>query len=368
MLKILWALPNTLLGIVIGCSGLLSGGGVLHHRGVLEFYGGLVSWFLRHLPIQASAMTLGHTILGQTVAHLDRSHDHEMVHVRQYERWGLFFLPAYLLMSALLWLRGRNAYMENPFEVEAYSKTDPHFDLTDYTSPDTVQRIPRMNHNLKKCLAETIGTFSLVFAGTGAIVFNEVSNQAITHVGISLVFGFIVMAMIYAIGDISGAHINPAVSLAFWLAGKAKLSTVMMFIGAQLLGAFAASLLLKSMFPENETLGATLPQTAVWHSFVLEVLLTFILMFVILRVSSGAKEKGIMAGAAIGGTVALEALFAGPICGASMNPARSIAPAVVSLHLEHGWMYLVAPLLGAALAVPCAKLVEIDDDFSTELK
>ncbi len=181
---------------------------------------------------------------------------------------------------------------------------------------------------------------------------NDVSNDVVTHVGIALTFGLIVMAMIYAIGDVSGAHINPAVTIAFWVAKRFSGKSVIPYIVSQLVGAVAASGLLRIMFPEHANLGATLPAGPWLQSFIFEIVLTFMLMFVILNVSAGAKEKGIMAGAAIGSVVALEAMFAGPICGASMNPARSIAPATVSGELFHLWIYLVAPVVGAILAVP----------------
>jgi MIP family channel proteins len=213
---------------------------------------------------------------------------------------------------------------------------------------------------MKKYFAEAIGTFSLVFAGTGAIVINDVSNGVITHVGIALTFGLIVMAMIYSVGDVSGAHINPAVTIGFWAARQFKGNQVVPFIGSQLVGAFAASGLLRLLFLDHPGLGATLPSGTWWQSFILEVVLTFILMFVILNVSTGAKEKGIMAGAAVGSVVALEAMFAGPICGASMNPARSIAPAVVSGELTHVWIYLAAPVIGALIAVPGCLCVQPD--------
>ncbi|NQV27233.1 MAG: aquaporin [Rhodopirellula sp.] len=203
----------------------------------------------------------------------------------------------------------------------------------------------------KKYVAEVIGTFSLIFAGTGAIIVNDVSGAAITHVGIALTFGLVVMAMIYAIGDVSGAHINPAVTIAFWVAGRFEGRQVIPFVVSQCVGALAASVLLRVLFLEHSNLGATLPAGTWWQSFIFEVVLTFMLMYVILNVSTGAKEKGIMAGAAIGGVVALEAIFAGPICGASMNPIRSLAPAVVSGELTHLWIYLVAPVVGALLAV-----------------
>jgi len=211
---------------------------------------------------------------------------------------------------------------------------------------------------MKKYAAEAIGTFALVFAGTGAIVVNDVSHAAITHVGIAITFGLIVMSMIYAIGDVSGAHINPAVTIAFWVAKRLSGREVPWFIASQLIGAFVASALLRVMFPDHATLGATLPSGTWWQSFIFEVVLTFILMFVILNVSTGAQEKGIMAGAAIGSVVALEAMFAGPISGASMNPARSIAPAVISGELTHAWVYLVAPVIGALLAVPGCRCVQ----------
>lgn len=204
---------------------------------------------------------------------------------------------------------------------------------------------------MKKYRAEAIGTFALVFAGTGAIVVNDVSQGSITHVGIALTFGLIVMSMIYAIGDVSGAHINPAVTISFWLAGRFERSDVIPYIVSQLAGAFAASGLLRLLFLDHPHLGATLPAGSWWQAFIFEVVLTFLLMFVILNVSTGAKEKGIMAGAAIGSVVALEAMFAGPICGASMNPARSIAPAVIGGQLQDFWVYLIAPTLGAILAI-----------------
>ncbi len=201
-------------------------------------------------------------------------------------------------------------------------------------------------------LAELFGTAALVFAGTGAIVINDVSGGAITHAGIAVTFGLVVMAMIYAFGDVSGAHFNPAVTISFWAAGRMEGARVLPYVAAQVSGALLASGLLRVLFPTHATLGATLPAGA-WHqSFILEVALTFLLVLVILSVSTGAKERGISAGMAIGGVVMLEAMFAGPISGASMNPARSLAPALVSGQLGALWIYLVAPTIGALLAVP----------------
>jgi aquaporin Z len=205
---------------------------------------------------------------------------------------------------------------------------------------------------MRKYLAEAVGTFCLVFAGTGAVVIDDVSRGAVTHVGVAVTFGLVVMAMIYAVGDVSGAHLNPAVTCGFWLAGRLRVGAVVPYVVAQVAGAVAASWTLRLTFPGHGTLGATGPAGPVMQSFVLEAVLTLILMFVILSVSVGPKEKGLMAGIAVGGVVGLEAMFAGPICGASMNPARSIGPALVSGTLTHLWVYLVAPVLGAAIAVP----------------
>ena len=210
---------------------------------------------------------------------------------------------------------------------------------------------------MKKLWAEMFGTFGLVFAGTGAIVINESSNGAITHVGIALTFGLIVLAMIYTFGDISGAHLNPAVTIGFWAARRMEGREVLPYIGSQCVGAMLASGSLRLLFPQSRLLGATMPAGAETQSFVLEVLLTFLLMLTILSVSTGAKEKGITAGIAVGAVIALEAMFAGPICGASMNPVRSLAPALVSLHVEHLWVYIVAPVLGACIAVPACRCV-----------
>lgn len=205
---------------------------------------------------------------------------------------------------------------------------------------------------MRTCFAEFVGTFCLVFAGTGAIVIDGVSGGTITHAGVALTFGLIVLAMIYAVGDVSGAHLNPAVTIAFAVAGRFAWPRVPAYVASQLAGAFLASGILRLLFPTHVNLGATLPAGTPLQSLILEGILTAMLMFVVLSVSTGAKEKGITAGIAIGAVVALEAMFAGPICGASMNPARSIAPAFVSGHLEHLWVYLAGPTLGALAAIP----------------
>ena len=205
---------------------------------------------------------------------------------------------------------------------------------------------------MKLYLAELLGTFALVFAGTGAIVINDISGGTIGHIGIAATFGLVVMAMIQTFGDVSGAQFNPAVSLAFAVAGKLTWARLPGYVVAQCVGALLASGLLRFLFPTHELLGSTLPSGAISQSFVLEAVLTAMLMLTILSVSTGAKEKGITAGIAIGAVVGLEAMFAGTICGASMNPARSLAPALVSGHLEHLWLYLLAPVVGALIAVP----------------
>ncbi len=208
----------------------------------------------------------------------------------------------------------------------------------------------------KRYFAELIGTFILVFAGTAAIVVNDISGGAITHVGIALVFGLVVAALIYTLGDISGAHLNPAVSIGFWAAGRLHARELPPYLFSQSAGALLASLAVKLLFLNGHTsLGATLPAGGAGQSFVLEVILSFILMLTIINVATGAKEKGLMAGVAVGAVVGLEALFAGPISGASMNPARSLGPALVSGHLDALWIYLSAPLIGACLAIPCCR-------------
>ena len=205
---------------------------------------------------------------------------------------------------------------------------------------------------MKKPFAEFLGTFALVFAGTGAIVIDHASGGAITHAGVALTFGLVVLSMIYTFGDVSGAHLNPAVTVAFAAARRFPWRDVPSYLVAQCAGAIAASVLLRILFPADPTLGATMPAGPASQSLILETTLTFLLMLVILSVSTGAKEKGATAGIAIGGVIALEAMFAGPICGASMNPARSFAPALVSGHFEHLWIYLAGPVLGALLAIP----------------
>lgn len=211
--------------------------------------------------------------------------------------------------------------------------------------------------DIKTLVAEFTGTLALVLFGCGAIVVDG-TYEALGHVGISIVFGLIVMAMIYSVGNISGAHLNPAVTLGFYFAGRINFQKALGYIPAQFCGAIAGALLLKLIFPAHPTLGATLPTVNYMAAFAIEVVLSFFLMFVILNVSTGHMEKGIMAGVAIGGIVAIEALVGGPMTGASMNPARSLGPALVSLNFKAIAIYLVAPCLGTLLASPTCKVIQ----------
>jgi MIP family channel proteins len=211
-----------------------------------------------------------------------------------------------------------------------------------------------LNHGLLSAaaIAEGIGTFILVFAGTGAVMVNAISGGAITHLGISFVFGAVVAALVYSLGHISDAHFNPAVTLAFWASGFFPRQKVMAYILAQALGAIAASGLLRLCLGNIARLGATLPLNGNWvQAFVLETVLTFILMFVILGSGLDRRSPVGFAGLAIGLTVGLEAAFMGPITGASMNPVRSLGPALVGNLWQYHWLYWVAPILGAQLAV-----------------
>ncbi|WP_456440277.1 MIP/aquaporin family protein [Psychroserpens sp.] len=216
---------------------------------------------------------------------------------------------------------------------------------------------------MKKYIAELIGTFTMIFCGCGAMTINEITSGSITHVGVAMTWGLVVMAMIYAFGEISGAHFNPAVTFGFAYAKKFPWKEVPKYFIAQAIGAFLACFVLWFLFPESETLGSTFPADgfAPYKAFIFELLLTFFLMVVIINVSTGSKEIGTMAAIAVGSVILLEAMFAGPMTKASMNPIRSLAPAIVSGNLQHLWLYLTAPFIGAFLAVMSCSLVKDDN-------
>lgn len=207
---------------------------------------------------------------------------------------------------------------------------------------------------LRKFVAEFIGTFGLVFAGTGAIMINHITGGVVTHVGVGLTFGSIVAVMVFATGHISGAHINPAVTLGFAIAKHLPWKQVPYYLGSQILGAITASVILLLVLGDVADLGATTPAVkngiTDLQAFSIEILLTFFLMFVIMSVATDVRSVGQIAAVAIGATVGLEALFAGPITGASMNPARSLGPAIVGWTWSSQWVYVLAPIIGASAA------------------
>ena len=196
--------------------------------------------------------------------------------------------------------------------------------------------------------AEFVGTFALVFAGCGAIMV-DAKTGALGHVGVAITFGLVIMAMIYAVGHISGAHFNPAVTFAFALSRHFPWPRALGYWTAQLLGALTAAAILRGSLGNIAHVGATLPSGSQAQSFLWELVMTFFLMFVIMAVATDTRAVGEAAAIAIGATVGLDAMFGGPISGASMNPARSIGPAIVSGDLHSLWLYILAPLAGAAV-------------------
>lgn len=214
---------------------------------------------------------------------------------------------------------------------------------------------------MQKVGAEMIGTFALVFAGCGAVMVDQMTGGTISHTGIGLTFGLVIMVMIYATGHICGAHFNPAVTIAFAVCKRFSWRQVPAYIAGQCVAAIAAALLLRAILGDFAHMGATAPAGSIGQSFALEVVITFFLMFVITAVATDSRAVGIMAGWAIGGTVCLCAMFAGPISGASMNPARSLGPALVASSLDDLWIYIAAPVLGAVLGAVAYKLVQCGD-------
>ena len=201
----------------------------------------------------------------------------------------------------------------------------------------------------RRLVAEALGTFALVFAGCGAIMVDE-KTGALGHVGVAITFGLVIMAMIYAVGHVSGAHFNPAVTFSFTVARHFPKRHLVPYWGAQLAGALVAAAILRGSLGDVAHIGATYPSGTDAQSFLWEGVLSFFLMFVIMAVATDTRAVGEAAAIAIGGTVGLDAMFGGPISGASMNPARSLGPGIVAGDLHAIWIYLLAPLVGAALA------------------
>ncbi len=209
----------------------------------------------------------------------------------------------------------------------------------------------------KQLTAEFLGTYFLVLAGTGAIVINKLTGE-LTHVGVALTFGLVVSALIFAFGHISGAHFNPAVTISFLLLKKINRKNALIYIIVQCIGAILASITICYLFGNVANLGATLPRGSSQQAFILEFLLTFLLMIVILGSALHKKANASFAAIAIGATVGLEAMFGGPITGASMNPARSLAPAIISGNVSTLWIYLIATTIGAIAATYIYKIIQ----------
>lgn len=226
-----------------------------------------------------------------------------------------------------------------------------------------------MNNGLdlgRRAAAEAIAAFALVFAGCGAIVANAEYEGALGTVGIALVFGLVIMVMIYATGHLSGAHINPAVTAAFTLTRHFPAREAVAYIAAQCIGAICAALVLLAVWPgQPADLGTTVPSIGAGSAFVYEAILTAFLMFVIMAVATDTRAVGAAAAIAIGGTIGLDALFGGPVTGASMNPARSLGPALVSGTWTDFWVYVAGPVLGAGIGALAYQLVRGDPSQAT---
>jgi MIP family channel proteins len=208
-------------------------------------------------------------------------------------------------------------------------------------------------------VAETFGTFALVFAGAGAVMV-DAKTQALGHVGVAITFGLVIMAMVYAVGHVSGAHFNGAVTFAFALSRHFPWTRAAAYWGAQLVGAITAAAILRGSLGDIADVGATLPSGSQAQSFLWELIMSAFLMFVIMSVATETRAVGEAAAIAIGGTIGLDAMFGGPISGASMNPMRSIGPALVSGNLHALWLYIVAPVLGASFGALLYQFVRGD--------
>jgi aquaporin NIP len=210
----------------------------------------------------------------------------------------------------------------------------------------------------RRSAAEALAAFALVFAGCGAAITNASYDGALGSVGIALAFGLVIMVMVYATGHLSGAHINPAVTIAFSLTRHFPAREALAYIVAQCAGAILAALLLLAVWPEQPAqLGATVPTVGVGSALLYEALLTAFLMFVIMAVATDTRAVGAAAAIAIGGTIGLDATFGGQVTGASMNPARSLGPALASGEWTDFWIYLIGPVAGAALGALAYQLV-----------
>jgi MIP family channel proteins len=234
--------------------------------------------------------------------------------------------------------------------------------VTETSSAPTTARL------MQKLGAEMVGTFALVFAGCGAVMVDGLTGGTITHVGVGMAFGLAIMVMIYATGHISGAHFNPAVTIAFAITRRFPAREVLPYITAQFLAGVVAAYTLRNVLGDVASVGATMPSGSVMQSFTLEVVLTFFLMFVIIAVASDARAVGQMAGLAIGGTVALAAIFGGPISGASMNPARSLGPALAAGDVSLLWLYFVAPIVGAGAGATVYELIRCERAQPAQVK
>ena len=227
---------------------------------------------------------------------------------------------------------------------------------------------PLRDRALQRALvAETIGTFALVFAGAGAIMV-DAKTHALGHIGVAISFGLVIMAMIYAVGHISGAHFNAAVTFAFALSRHFPWQRALAYWLAQFVGAVTAAAILRGSLGNIAHVGATLPSGSQGQSFLWELVMSFFLMFVIMAVATDTRAVGEAAAIAIGGTIGLDAMFGGPISGASMNPMRSLGPAIVSGDLHAIWLYILAPIIGTSLGALAYQFVRGEQIAPGELR
>eukprot|EP00249_Psilotum_nudum_P036185 c6529_g1_i1 orf=395-1303(-) len=254
-----------------------------------------------------------------------------------------------------LYVQQKGASEHMPIDVEEQDSCLPGIYSKNFT--------PRLSDRSiwKKIGAEVIATFIFIFAGCGAVMVAAKNPGQLTHLGICAVFGLVVMTMIYSVGHISGAHLNPAVTVAFATARHFPWTEVPVYVGAQFLAAITACFCLRLIFGSVAHIGATLPAGSDVQALFIEIIATFILMFVVSAVATDSRAVGELAGLAIGSTIALNALFAGPISGCSMNPARSIAPAIAANQYKSLWLYVVGPIIGATAGALSYNLIRLAD-------